>query len=203
MYDILVWPLYFLQKRPKIQWRGPRPSLPLWLKFISKTELKDHSTIRLLSTEALQAIKKQSAYFKDQQIDVLNASDEKLLAKSSLNFFPHEVFQITIKNEQGIAFSSKVFHGRQASISNLKKLETLIHQLSFRARSAGLTILEVEISHTHPSLEVLVEHKKGPYFIFNGLSKRDCQAGHHLATFLPYPLTLKAITPQAAYSKTF
>ena len=82
-----------------------------------------------------------------------------------------------------------------------------INIMIYQARKKGLIIEEVQVIHTHPCVEAIIEDGSSSSFIFNGLSSSDIELGKTLSPppppFLPYPLRVKAVTPIANYSLLF
>ncbi len=195
------WQKFFLR------WEGKRPPLALRLKFLRDTEIKftQGSSFRALDYDALKYIQQKTSYFHNQIIKENKEYDWELIQESWINIYPHEVTQIKILNSQKENFVSKIHHGGPYQGASLKELRGEITRLCFQARKRGLTIEEVQIVHTHPSLEVMIcsEESANSSFIFNGLSKGDIKLGETLAPFIPYPLRVKAITTAANYSQLF
>ncbi len=197
------WQKFFLR------WEGKRPPLALRLKFLRDTEIKfkPGSTFRALDYEAIKFIQQKTSYFNKQVIKENEDYDWKLINESWINVYPHEVTQIKILNSQKENIVSKLHHGGPYQGASMKELRTEISRLCFNARKRGLVIEEVQIVHTHPSLEVMIykedEPRSDSSFIFNGLSKSDIKLGEALAPFIPYPLRVKAITTAANYSQLF
>ncbi len=197
------WMTWNLVKAMKLHWTRRSPSLALALKFVQDIDLPENCQLSLLNFEALKVIKRRTSYFHDMELNENQNGEKELLRVSSLSWFPHETAQIKIINHQGERFCSRIFHGRKSSLSQFETLRSEVKNLVFRARKRGLLIKEIEIAHTHPSLEVMIEHRGKSKFIFNGLSETDQRLGKRLAPFLDYPLRIKAITPTANYSKLF
>lgn len=194
-------------RKLQLKWRGPKPPLALRLKFLKDTKLKlsSKATIRQLTFEALCYIQKQTNYFNRQEIKENEKEDKALLEKSWLGFYPHEVTVIKVANLQNEDFSSPLHHGGPYRGASLKNIRTQIGELVFAARKKGLSVTEVQIIHTHPSIEAIIEEEgtKNSSFIFNGLSASDQELGRMVAPFVPYPVRIKAVTPVANYSMLF
>lgn len=207
LLEFLTYPLQWLRfdyfRIFNTNWRGEKPSIALTAKLLKDVEIPQGSTLYLLGHDNIKTIQEGTAYFYGQIINENEILENFLLDKSSLDFFPHEVLMINIKNSQGEYFTSKLYHGGQYWCRSWDDIRKEIHTLCFRARKKGLTIEEIEIAHTHPSLEVMIETKYDSKFIFNGLSNSDKELGHRLAAFLDYPLRIKAVTPAANYSMLF
>lgn len=209
VFESLLWPwqILFLTDpfNNKDRWIGPRPTFALWIKFLWQTgmRLSHHARLALLDFDSLKTIQENNGHFGDQAIEEHTENDRDLLKNSSLSLRPHEVYQIRIHSEEGEACTGPLRHGGIGHCSTLKDLACLIRQLCLKARKQGLSVTEVEIAHTHPSLEVLVVEEDRSRFVFNGLSKRDKETGETLAQFLDYPLRIKAITPAVSYSMIF
>lgn len=199
--SISIW------RKLQLKWRGPKPPLALRLKFLRDTKLKlsSKATIRQLTYEALCYIQAQTNYFNRQEIKENEEQDRALLEKSWLNFYPHEVTLIRIENLQNEEFCSTLHHGGPYRGASLKGIRKQISELVFAARKKGLSVTEVQIVHTHPSVEAIIEEEttKASSFIFNGLSSSDQDLGRMVAPFVPYPVRVKAITPVANYSMLF
>ncbi len=189
------------------KWSGKKPPLALRLKFLRDTELKltETSTFRALDFETLKYIQNKTSYFHNQIIKENEAYDQSLIEESWINLYPHEVTQIKIINSQKENFVSSLHHGGPYQGASMQGLRKEINRLCFAARKRGLIIEEVQIVHTHPSLEVMITDEKSAEssFIFNGLSLGDIKLGETLAPFIPYPLRVKAITTAANYSMLF
>lgn len=199
----LQWLSFDLKKIFSIHWKGVRPKLALIAKLLKDIDVPESAIFYQLDFESLKVIQKGTAYFYGQIIKENGPTENYLLEKSSLGFFPHEVVMISIKNSQNEIVRSEIYHGGQYWCGSENNIKKEINRLCFKARKKGLTIEEVEVIHTHPSLEVLIEYSGESKFIFNGLSNSDKETGHRLATFLDYPLRMKAITPAANYSMLF
>lgn len=189
----------------QLTWRGKKPSLALRLKFLrdTKLDISSKATIRSLTYDALLYIQERTNYFNRQVIKENKEEDLALLEKSWLNFYPHEVTLIKIANLQNEDFTSKLHHGGPYRGASLKGIRSQITKLCFEARKKGLSVTEVQIVHTHPSVEAIIEDGQKSSFIFNGLSASDMELGKVIAPFVPYPLRVKAITPVANYSMLF
>lgn len=207
--DLLTLPSLFTRgsfwHKLKLTWRGKRPSLALRLKFLRDTDLQisPKATIRSLSYEALLYIQEKTNYFNRQVIKENQKEDLMLLEHSWLNLYPHEVTVIKVANLQNEEFTSKIHHGGPYRGASLKGIRSQITSLCFEARKKGLSVTEVQIIHTHPSVEAIIEDGNQSSFIFNGLSASDMELGKTIAPFVPYPLRVKAITPIANYSMLF
>jgi hypothetical protein len=207
--DLITFPTLFTKsnfwRKLNLRWQGPRPSLALRLKFLRDTplDISNEATIRLLTFEAIKYIGEKTNYFNRQVIKENEKEDHNLLEASWLKFYPHEVTVIKIQNIQNENFISKHHHGGPYRGASLKGLRSQITKLCFEARKKGLSVTEVQIIHTHPSVEAIIEDGKESSFIFNGLSTSDIQLGKTLAPFVPYPLRVKAVTPAANYSMLF
>lgn len=208
-YDLFTIPAHLSKapfwKKLFLKWRGVKPSLALRLKFYRDTQLKfkDGATIKQLNFEALSYIQKNTHYFNRQIIKENKRTEKRLLKASWLDWYPHEVTQIRVVNSQKEEFSSKLHHGGPYRGDSLKNLRSQITELCFSARKKGLVVEEIEITHTHPCIEAVIEDGEESSFIFNGLSASDIELGKTLAPFIPYPLRVKAITPIANYSMLF
>ncbi len=211
--DFLKLPNVLIQthfwKKFFLKWEGKRPPLALRFKFLRDTEIKfnEGSTFRTLDFDTLKYIQQRTSYFNFQIIKENENEDKYLIEQSWINFYPHEVTQIRILNSQNIDIVSKLHHGGPYQGASMKQLRSEINSLCFNARKRGLVIEEVQIVHTHPSLEVMICNEEDPLqessFIFNGLSKSDVKLGETLAPFIHYPLRIKAITTAANYSMVF
>jgi len=209
--DFLKLPTLLIQtefwQRFFLRWEGKRPPLALRLKFLRDTEVKlgTKATFRALDFNTLKYIQQKTSYFHNQIIKENEAYDWSLINESWINLYPHEVTQIRILNSQKENIVSKIHHGGPYQGASLKELRQEISRLCFSARKRGLIIEEVQIVHTHPSLEVMIcnENEKDSSFIFNGLSQGDIKLGETLAPFISYPLRIKAITTAANYSQVF
>lgn len=207
--DLFAFPALFTQgnlwQKLRLQWRGKRPSLALRLKFLrdTKLEISSNATIKSLTYETLLYIQEKTNYFNRQEIKENKDEDKVLLEKSWLKFYPHEVTLIKIANLQNEEFTSKLHHGGPYRGASLKGIRSQITSLCFEARKKGLSVTEVQIVHTHPSVEAIIEDGKDSSFIFNGLSTSDMELGKVIAPFVPYPVRVKAITPVANYSMLF
>lgn len=207
LLDFLLYPLQWLnfdfKKIFSTTWRGERPGMALVAKLFKDVDIPEDATLYHLDHDSLKVIQEGTAYFYGQIIKENGPLENCLLEKSSLKFFPHEVVLISIKNSQNELVCSEVYHGGQYWCRSEENIRSEINKLCFKARKRGLTIEEIEVAHTHPSLEVLVEYSGESKFIFNGLSKSDKETAHRIATFLDFPLRIKAITPSANYSMLF
>lgn len=207
--DLLTFPTLFTKssfwRKLNLHWQGPKPSLALRIKFLRDTELNitKNACIRLLTFEAIKYIQEKTNYFNRQIIKENKAEDTLLLESSWLKLYPHEVTVIKIENIQNENFTSALHHGGPYRGASLKGLRSQITTLCFEARKRGLSVTEVQIVHTHPSVEAIIEDGSESSFIFNGLSTSDIELGKTLAPFVPYPLRVKAITPAANYSMLF
>lgn len=208
-YDLFTFPSH-LTKAPfwrklTLKWRGVKPPLALRLKFYRDTPLqfKKGATIKALTYEALKYIQENTNYFNRQIIKENESIDQQLLESSWLGWYPHEVTEIRVLNSQNEKFSSPLHHGGPYRGASLKSLRHQITELTFKARKRGLTVEEIQIVHTHPCVEAVIEDGEDSSFIFNGLSTSDIELGKTLAPFVPYPLRIKAITPVANYSMLF
>lgn len=192
-------------KKLSLKWKGKPPSLALRIKFLKDTPLKVSANARLrcLTYEALKYIEKNTYYFARQIIQENKKEEKKLLKASWLNFYPHEVTLIKISNAQRENFESSLHHGGPYRGASLKSLREQINIMIYQARKKGLIIEEVQVIHTHPCVEAIIEDGSSSSFIFNGLSSSDIELGKTLSPFLPYPLRVKAITPIANYSLLF
>lgn len=205
----LAYPLTFLDKRLllplKVSFIGERPSFALMFKFFREVglQLKKNAELRVLNFDSLHYIQQTTKRYKEQLLLENKEFEQVMLKKSSLSLFPHEVTRIRIVNSQGEDFGSEYLHGSSRRGASHDWLKKEIAKLCFQARKKGLIIEEVEIAHTHPSLEVLIVENNQSKFFFNGLSSSDKKLGEMIAQFLPYPLRVKAITPSANYSMIF
>ncbi len=195
-----------LWRKLQLKWRGPKPPLALRLKFLKDTKLNlsSKATIRQLTYEALLYIQEQTNYFNRQEINENKKEDRELLKESWLGLYPHEVTLIRIANLQNEDFCSPLHHGGPYRGASLRGIRKQISDLVFAARKKGLSVTEVQIVHTHPSVEAIIEEDNNKSsFIFNGLSAGDQELGRMIAPFVPYPVRIKAVTPVANYSMLF
>ncbi len=199
----IYWMTWNLPKAMKLNWTFCRPRLAQALKLVQDINLPPNCRLSLLNFEALSIIKNQTSYFYDLELRPNHGNEQRLLDFSTLGWFPHEVAQIKVISACGEEICSPIFHGRRSSLGRFEILSTYMKKLILGTRKRGLLISEVEIAHTHPSLEVMIEHAGEQQFIFNGLSKTDRKLGERLASFCDYPIRVKAITTAANYSKVF
>lgn len=188
-----------------VPWRNGRPSWGLQIKFLyqNASAISDATHLTRLDFGMLKLIQRETGYFSKQKLQMNMEFEQTLLKHSHYGTFPHEVMQIRVITSEGEEVCSSIFHGGQKQLFSTDHIEKQIVRLCLQARKQGLTIEEVEVAHTHPSLEVMIETPQGTKFVFNGLSKADCRAGRILAEFLQYPLRIKAITESANYSQLF
>ncbi len=199
----VYWMTWNLPKAMRLNWTFGRPRLALALKFVQDIKLPEDCQLCLLNFEALSIIKNRTSYFHDLELRPNGETEQRLLQFSTLGWFPHEVAQIRVIDGHGEEVCSPVFHGRRSSLGRFEILSTQMKRAILQARRRGLIICEVEIAHTHPSIEVMIEHAGEQQFIFNGLSATDRKLGERLASFCDYPIRIKAITTAANYSKIF
>ncbi|MBT3981346.1 MAG: hypothetical protein HOE90_08325 [Bacteriovoracaceae bacterium] len=193
----------FLMKKVLFKWNGKKPSTLMSYKLFRDLKKRDISQLSLLSFEAIKKIQSKSTKLENQLIEKNGIYEHSLLKKSFLKFFPHEVAKIRVVSDQGEDISSRFYHCSQYRALDLMILRKQVSRLYFLARKKGLNIKEIEISHTHPSLEVLIVDQCGFNFITNGLSAGDQNIGSIIARDISHPLRVKAITPLANYSMVF
>ena len=181
------------------------PSRAMMLKFLwhSKFYPSLNSLLIPLNYNMLKIVKEQTEYFAQQELSPNGEGEKELLEKSSLHTFPHEVWQIRIKTFQKVIIKGDINHGGLCFAANLKQLKCAVGHLALTVRQKGLSISEIEIVHTHPSLELLIIEPWGQAFVFNGLGERDKYCARRLAEFMDYPLRICAVTPAVNYSMVF
>ncbi|MDC1173961.1 hypothetical protein OAT67_01085 [Bacteriovoracaceae bacterium] len=181
--------------------RGPMPALSLIWKLFRDIRLpKGVSEIYHLTWKEIKALNE----YHNQEVKENEAADKKLLKASTLSYYPKEVCQITLINSQNEIIESKIYRGSMRGYLPTQNFKKAMANLILKARQRGITIEEVVISHTHPSIEVLAMKDDGEgIYIKNGLSEADIKFGQHIAEFSPYPVRIKAITPAANYSMIF
>lgn len=183
------------------------PSPVLWIKFFrgirDKVQLRNIKSIHPLEWIHLKELKKINSRLQSQDISAHRPVDQYLL-NTGLSFWsPKEITLVRLHCEQGI-LRGKLYRGNLFKGASLKCLRMEMAKLTFKAKKRGMKILSIEILHTHPSLEVVIAPKVGPWkFIFNGLSDSDILVGQNLSNFTPRPLTIRAISPLATYSRSF
>lgn len=184
-----------------MRWIGERPPWPLWRKFLRTSRFRPgrNTRLALLDHHALALIQKESGRFADQEIAPNGPREKKLLRHSLPGLLPHEVWQVSLK--PGIA--GRIRHGGISRAAGIMEIRSEIARLTRLARRRGITICEIELIHTHPSLELLILEPGRERFVFNGLSREDFRLGRALAPFLEAPLRLRALTPAASYSALF
>lgn len=199
------WLNQYRQSEKISGWIGPRPSFWLWIKFLKESKIKFGKEVKvgLLEFEEIKEIQNTTKHFSGQIIRKNNWVEKNLLNRSTLYFFPHEVFQIRVINTQNIDFSTKIYHGKKNKCSTKAELSLIIKEIVLKARKELLQIEEIEIMHTHPSLEVLIADETQSKFVFNGLSETDIKTTQEIAEFVNYPLRIKAVTPSVNYSMLF
>ena len=197
------WITWNLIKAINLHWSFKSPPLGMALKLIEDIDIPKNAKLCMLNFSAIMEIKNQTSYFANMEIFKNSKNENRLLKASSLRWFPHEVCQIRIINSRNENICSRIFHGGRKSIGKFNDIKKEVKKLIYNTTKRGLSIQEIEISHTHPSLEVMIEYRNESKFIFNGLSNSDCKLGLRLAPFIQYPLRIKAITLVVNYSKIF
>jgi hypothetical protein len=207
--DMILFPFGLIALKPwkflNFETRGHWPGLFMVLKFFrdAPQEVNNEGTLCFLEYDQLKIIQKETSYFHGQEIFANEDFEKGLLSLSGLNWFPHEVMQVRIINSEKEMIASKPRHGGQFKAANIDELKHTIRHLVLKARKQGLTIEEIEIAHTHPSLEVMVENGSDANFVFNGLSAADRRVGSDVSQHQHFPIRVKAITPAANYSRVF
>ncbi|MBL6990447.1 MAG: hypothetical protein ISR65_11740 [Bacteriovoracaceae bacterium] len=201
-------------------WYGGAPHKSLWKRMFSlyPINLAKNGSLMLLNYDLLLKLweknlltsifyKKHNKLYlcKDDQLVTNSSIDQiQLLTHARLTTSPREVVQIKVHTLGGTPVYSKITYGKNNSVDCIKGLMQKIQTIIHHTKTQGQNIVEIQINHTHPSLDFIANEGDNLKFILNGLGKQDCITGAQLCQFIDYPLTISAITPgQLTYSKTW
>ena len=135
-----------------------------------------------------------------QQIERNGSYEKKILSKSTLHIFPHEVAQIVAVDPFGEMLYSRFIHGGSSSVGSKGLILKELRKLIGKCRKNKFTIKKVILNHTHPSLDAELVHNKTEHLIIGGLSENDIALGKEVATKFKTIVHIRAITPRYNYS---
>ena len=202
--------------RGEFLWEGPRPSNLLWKKMLKlyRPQKEKGKVLKILTIADLlksQAwlVKKGLFSFSNGQIFFkkgmlqkvcFHCSWDSYLVNKGLGLFKlREVCQLKGVGFSGLELFGPLKKGGEASVSSLKECLSVIESLKtlFKRRGDGLASLE--LSHFHPSLEIVEKelNNETEKFVFNGLSQTDLAFQQKLFAELKgeVPLRIKAVLP--------
>jgi hypothetical protein len=130
-----------------------------------------------------------------QLITPLEDREKILLKYSSLLFNPHEVFQLKVLDQWGHEHYSKVRHGNTSSFGTSEYINNEIIKFEQQLRRNKIQITNMDILHTHPSVDmkIITSHKTA--IIQNGLSISDIKLYQSIKNEYDFKINIKAILP--------
>ena len=203
-------------RRGKFLWEGPKPSIYLWKKML-KTYCPRWEKDKVLKVLTISDLLKNQVWLRQKglfsfsgggiyfkrggfQRVVSHCSWDHYLLKKGISFFrSREVCQLRGVGVSGSEVFGPLQKGGESSVGNLKECLSIIESFKVGFKQRGDRLSFIELSHIHPSLEII--EKRGKWgtekFIFNGLSQSDFSFQKRLFNELRgnYSLRLKAILP--------
>ena len=203
-------------RRGEFLWEGTRPPFHLWRKMLKfyRPHKERGKVLKVLTIsdilrnkswlveEGLFSFLGGDIYFKRgflQRVTSHCSWDNYLLKKGQCFFRTREVCQLKGVGVSGLEFFGPLQKGSEASVGNLKECLSIIESLKVWFKQRGDRLSSIELSHLHPSLEIIEKKEKGEAekFVFNGLSQSDFSFQKRLFEELhgAYSLRLKAVLP--------
>ncbi|MDC0255327.1 hypothetical protein OAK75_10510 [Bacteriovoracales bacterium] len=200
-------------KRDRFDWEGFRPSRALWKRMFElySPPIRNGGKLKIFTFEDIlsyqQVLEEKNLFFRREghffylrevfQKVHLHSSWDKELLKSSRGWFVREAYQIKGKTLMGETLSGPLVKGSTNKVGNILESLKTIKKLSAVAKKSGDSLKLLEISHNHPSLEIIQRHEGSTKFFLNGLSSSDLRFHKELFRELgkKIPIRMSAITP--------
>jgi len=136
-----------------------------------------------------------------QVIRPISEIEKRLLKKSNLLFNPHEVFCLKVLDQWGHTHFSKIKHGKKSSFGDESLIFREIQFMQRKLRLNNIQIQNLEILHTHPSIDMTVTTNVKTSLIQNALSETDINLCKKMSREWPFNINVKAILPnEISYS---
>ncbi|MDA8792576.1 hypothetical protein N9N67_04985 [Bacteriovoracaceae bacterium] len=129
-----------------------------------------------------------------QEIDSLNNFDEVLFSKGMNAVVPHEVLQIRLEGKFNVVHT-EVIHGELSNVSGIEEMSRNIARLKEKLKKMGDEGQKIIISHTHPSIDIILIDGQYYSYLFGGLSEKDLNIGQSIFQLNCIPTTIEAISP--------
>ena len=203
-------------RRSEFLWEGPQPPISLWKKML-KSYCPNKEKGKVLKILTISDILRNKAWliqkglfsFTDGNIYFKRGAPQRVtrhcpwdhyLLKKGLGFFrPREVCQLKGISILGSVVFGPLQKGSDASVGSLKECLSIIESFKVEFKQRGDRLSLLELSHIHPSLEIIEKDRKWETekFVFNGLSQSDFLFQQRLFSELQgtYSLKIKAVLP--------
>jgi len=203
-------------RRSDFFWEGARPSLLLWTKMIKqyRPRKKRGKTLKILTVEDLL---KNQVWLKKRgllsfshgnicftrgvsQIVQAHCSWDIYLKNKGLGLIKlREVCQFKGVGISGLEIFGPLEKGGENSVGSFKNCLRTIEFLKREFKKRGDNLSCLELSHFHPSLEIIEKNSllETERFVFNGLSQSDLNFQQRLyrESEGEFSLTIKAVLP--------
>ncbi len=130
-----------------------------------------------------------------QTIRPLMKSEITLLKKSNLLFNPHEVFQLMAIDHRGHKHFSKIRHGKKSSYGNQESIYLEIQNFIYALKKKNFEVKQMQIMHTHPSIDMKITSGQKTTIIQNALGYCDINLFKKMSKEWPFKISIKAILP--------
>jgi hypothetical protein len=200
-------------KRTRFDWEGLRPSQALWKRMFElySPPLRNGGKLKIFTFEDMfthqQLLEEKNLFFRRggqffylrevfQKVHLHSNWDKELL-RNSTGWFVREAYQIKGKTLMGETIKGPLVKGSTNSVGNILESLKTIEKLSALAKKSGDSLKFLDISHNHPSLEIIQSLQGSTKFFLNGLSSSDLRFQREIYRELgkKIPIRMSAITP--------
>ena len=203
-------------RRSEFLWEGPQQPISLWKKML-KSYCPNKEKGKVLKVLTISDILRNKAWltekglfsFSDGNIYFKRGAPQRItrhcswdhyLSKKGLGFFrSREVCQLKGIGTSGLVIFGPLQKGNDVSVGSLKECLSIIESFKVGFKQRGDRLAFLELSHFHPSLEIIEKDRKWETekFVFNGLSRSDFLFQQRLFSELQgsYSLKIKAVLP--------
>lgn len=129
-----------------------------------------------------------------QELKPLNNFDNALYTQGMEATVPHEVLQIRLEGRYNVVHT-EVIHGELSNVSGIEEMSRNIAKLKNKLQKMGDEAQEIIISHTHPSIDIILIDGQYYSYLFGGLSEKDLNIGQSIFQLNCIPTTIEAISP--------
>ncbi len=199
--DCSIWLILFTFLRLKRPLRWGKDIYPLNFSL-----LRELVRGKFYQQELTRKAEGPAFYFHQWQlISPVNSREQKLLDVALEWWVPREVAQIVIRCKSGAIFESTILRGGFFSCSSFQKVDLFLVGMLKQFNLLKSDISKIEILHTHPSIDFILETTKQQSFLYlNALSPSDLAFAQLLSKNFETLVTIKALTHSAlAFSVSY
>jgi hypothetical protein len=202
-----------IPNRGHFVWDGLRPAKNLWTRMFKlySPALRPGGKLKIFTFEDIyrhrETLEEKELFFHQkgglfysrevfQQVQLYSTWDRELVKKAMKGWSVREIYQIRGKTLMGDYIKGPLVKGGTNKVGDLLDGLKTIKELSKKAREYGDSLESIDISHIHPSLEIIESYEGSTKFFLNGLSSTDLKFQRTIYRELrkKIPVKVKALT---------